>query len=553
MWHTGTHPRPRTRHGWPHNIPRSLRVLAAVAALLTLSPSTRAEAGVLEFIGTSARPETTQVTIQLSGPAEYAVNTLPGDGENPFRIYIDLEGTTLGAGARRERPLRAGPLQRIRTGQFEADRARVVLDLKHEAPYTVTVHKRPFHIVLRVGEMTAKEREYRAVVSNDVPPAVVESPLAASPEPEVDVVLDTEEPAAEMPIEVATATASPPAPEPPPAEAEPSERSAAAEKQRAREARKVQRLVKYAARREEHRRRAQERAETPDGTDAWPASADGDGDATVAERAGGVEIIAVAEAAETPAPPAPAPDVAAVDASLERVALASPAPAAEASPEGRSPDQDVLDFDARLAAIPRPPAPVHIVIDPGHGGRDPGAQSHVDGAWEKDIVLEISHDLAERVRQRLGINVVLTRQGDETVPIHDRAALSQGAQLLVSVHANTCPQSWVKGVQTFYAEENEHAPESRRLARLVHRRVVTAIGEEYGPVEDGGVRTRGLGVLRLSRAPSMLLEAAYLSNPADRERLSDPDYRLAVADGIVDGIADFLSGMPDPRQLYARR
>jgi N-acetylmuramoyl-L-alanine amidase len=192
-----------------------------------------------------------------------------------------------------------------------------------------------------------------------------------------------------------------------------------------------------------------------------------------------------------------------------------------------------------------------VVIDPGHGGRDPGARG-VDGAWEKDIVLELSHFLANRVRERLGLAVLLTRDGDETVPIPARAAYSKGAQLLVSVHANACPKAWVQGVQTFYNSMGDHAVESERLAQLVHHRVVSAIGLEYGPVDDGGVRDRELGLLRLSGAPSLLIEAAYLSNAADRRRLADPGYRLAVVDGIVDGIADYLSGLDAARPRLAR-
>jgi N-acetylmuramoyl-L-alanine amidase len=204
-----------------------------------------------------------------------------------------------------------------------------------------------------------------------------------------------------------------------------------------------------------------------------------------------------------------------------------------------------------IAAGPPFPEPLRVVIDPGHGGRDPGAQS-VDGAWEKDIVLGLSQFLADRVRSRLGIAVELTRHGDETVPIHLRAAQATGAKLLLSVHANAHPKPWVQGVQTFYMDAGRHGTESRRLAELVHRRVVSAIGLEYGPVGDGGVRERDLGLLRMSTAPSLLLETAYLSNLADRRRLDDPLYRMAVTDGIIDGIADFLSGLPPPRPFIAR-
>jgi N-acetylmuramoyl-L-alanine amidase len=251
--------------------------------------------------------------------------------------------------------------------------------------------------------------------------------------------------------------------------------------------------------------------------------------------------------------PAPTPDP--VPSIVPPVTVAPGAapvqPGAPASPAQPVPKDVRPPPGGTIAAGPPFSEPLRVVIDPGHGGRDPGAQS-VDGAWEKDIVLGLSQFLADRVRNRLGLFVELTRHGDETVPIHVRAEQAMGAELLVSVHANAHPKPWVQGVQTFYMAGGNHGAESRRLAQLVHRRVVSAIGLEYGPVGDGGVRDRELGLLRMSTAPSLLIEAAYLSNAADRRRLDDPVYRMAVTDGVIDGIADFLTGLPAPRPQIAR-
>jgi N-acetylmuramoyl-L-alanine amidase len=193
------------------------------------------------------------------------------------------------------------------------------------------------------------------------------------------------------------------------------------------------------------------------------------------------------------------------------------------------------------------------VIDPGHGGSDPGAQS-VDGRWEKDIVLDIARELALRIRKRLEVAVVLTREGDETLSMAERAAYARGNEsLFISVHANTFSKPSMGGVQTFYAAGGRYGVESRRLARLVHDRVLTAINGSYGSVRDGGVRSRRLAVLRRVPAPALLFEAAYISNPVDSCRLADSDYRDATVDGIVDGIADFLSGVPDPESVVAGR
>jgi len=227
-----------------------------------------------------------------------------------------------------------------------------------------------------------------------------------------------------------------------------------------------------------------------------------------------------------------------------------PARASRAFTNDRAPARD-NGKDAALHVGPPFPAPVYIVIDPGHGGSDPGAQS-VDGRWEKDIVLDVARELALRIRERLEVVVVLTREGDETLSMAERAAYARGNEsLFISVHANTFSEPSMGGVQTFYAAGGRYGVESRRLARLVHHRVLTAIDGSYGSVRDGGVRSRRLAVLRRVPAPALLFEAAYISNPVDSCRLADSDYRDATVDGIIDGIADFLSGVPDPESVLA--
>jgi len=476
-------------------------VLACLAAPFPFATPGLAAAtpGYLEFIGATARPASAEVTIALSKPAPYIVKTLPADASNPYRVYIDFEETKLGPGAFRERPLTTGPVLRIRTGQFTPTQARVVIDLKEQMPHVVTVQHKPFRIVLKIGNgNTAKARGERRTFAAAPSPPVRQSPWPPAK--------DVRPPTPAKPQQLAAAAArapadrdndsppvrpAPPRPAPPPP---PPQHD----------------MVARAA----------------------PAPAP-------TQAPGAVRSIV------TPAPPMPV--------APPPPSTASSGPSVPSAPSA-SVDQPLAKGSRKpgaIAAGPPFPEPLRVVIDPGHGGRDPGAQS-VDGAWEKDIVLGLSQFLAERVRDRLGLVVELTRRGDETVPIHLRAEQATGAELLVSVHANAHPKSWVQGVQTFYMGTGHQGAASRRLAQLVHRRVLSAIGLEYGPVGDGGVRERELGLLRMSTAPSLLIEAAYLSNAADRRRLDDPLYRLAVTDGIIDGIADFLTGLPAPRPLVAQ-
>ena len=472
--------------------------LGGLAAFLAFATPARAAAtpGYLEFIGATARPGSAEVTIALSKPAPYVVKTLPADAANPYRVYIDFDETKLGPGAFKERPLTSGPVLRIRTGQFTPTQARVVIDLKEQLAHTVVVQHKPFRIVLKIGDPgTAKARREKKTFAAVLPPPTRQNPWP----PPVNV----ERPFRAEPQQLAKVAPPLPAnrdddaPPPPPARPAPPPQKEAA---------------------------ARPAPTQPIAKPSPPAAA--------------------APTASAPASGATAPSVTA------------PGPSGAGRVSGESTEQPVAKEPPKPGAIAAGPPfsePLRVVIDPGHGGRDPGAQS-VDGAWEKDIVLGLSQFLADRVRSRLGLAVELTRHGDETVPIHVRAEQAAGAELLVSVHANAHPKPWVQGVQTFfYVGTGQPGGESRRLAQLVHRRVVSAIGLEYGPVGDGGVRERDLGLLRMSSAPSLLLEAAYLSNPADRRRLDDPVYRMAVTDGVIDGIADFLTGLPAPRKpLIAR-
>ena len=262
---------------------------------------------------------------------------------------------------------------------------------------------------------------------------------------------------------------------------------------------------------------------------------------------------------------APAPDPKAApeeDQNTDDTLIPRAEPAAQSGPRpahapraftgDRAPARENSE-DAALHVGPPFSAPVSIVIDPGHGGSDPGAQS-VDGRWEKDIVLDVARELALRIRKRLEVAVLLTREGDETLSMAERAALARGSEsLFISVHANTFSKPSMGGIQTFYAAGERYGLTSRRLARLVHHRVLTAIDGSYGSVRDGGVRSRRLAVLRRVPAPALLFEAAYISNPVDSCRLADSDYRDATVEGIIDGIADFLSGVPDPESVVAGR
>jgi N-acetylmuramoyl-L-alanine amidase len=223
---------------------------------------------------------------------------------------------------------------------------------------------------------------------------------------------------------------------------------------------------------------------------------------------------------------------------------------------------------------PRPPAFV-AVVDPGHGGEKEGAVGP-DGALEKEVTLQIARRLKARL-ERLGARVLLTRSGDSTVPLANRAALANAerADVFVSIHLNSMPapaRARARGVETYFLsadatdasatavaarenadrlagepeldpddpvagiletlEEAENLSESSRLAHEVHARIVRAAG-----AEDRGVKQAPFYVLAGARMPAVLLEVGFLSHPEEAARLRTPAHQDRIAQGIADGIA----------------
>ncbi len=245
-----------------------------------------------------------------------------------------------------------------------------------------------------------------------------------------------------------------------------------------------------------------------------------------------------------------------------------PPPPAVAEPEPRPPPARP-DADA----APRP----KIVLDPGHGGRDPGAHGF---ALEKDVTLAIARRLASLLRTRLGAQVVLTRNEDRTLPLSARTARANGEQadLFVSIHTNASPRGRLHGIETYTLDNtSDHATirlarmengpsgraatagkadlryilsdlvqvgkmdESIALASAVQRGVVRRLRTEYHDVEDLGVKRGPFYVLVGAFMPCVLVETSFLTHPVEGRRLTRPAYREAVAEGLYEGIARFVA------------
>jgi N-acetylmuramoyl-L-alanine amidase len=212
-----------------------------------------------------------------------------------------------------------------------------------------------------------------------------------------------------------------------------------------------------------------------------------------------------------------------------------------------------------------------VVIDPGHGGRDPGALG-LYGVREKDVTLKLAKSLGSKL-EALGFEVLYTRGSDRTMRLEERTAIAEAARadLFVSVHANSAPRRSVNGIETYYLDKNherhslrvaarengvprdqvddlqktlarlrvsELSGYSRRLADLVQTELVGGAPWRYR-VKDLGVKKGPFYVLFLSDTPAILVEAGFLTNKKEAKRLRDDKYLDDLAGRIATGVARY--------------
>ncbi|HXX74332.1 MAG TPA: N-acetylmuramoyl-L-alanine amidase [Nitrospiraceae bacterium] len=221
-----------------------------------------------------------------------------------------------------------------------------------------------------------------------------------------------------------------------------------------------------------------------------------------------------------------------------------------------------------------------IVVDPGHGGRDPGAKG-LRGTEEKDITLKVGLKLRDLLKRQPGVRVMMTRDRDVFVELEDRAKYANNleADLFVSIHVNSHPQRTVKGIEIYHfgeakdqralevaARENgtplsstgvgweylvadllttKKIEESLELAWTTKEAMVAHMNGHYATV-DHGVKTAPFYVLRFTSMPSILAEIAYVSNPSEETLLRTDTFVNRVAESLNDGVKAFLSSAKQP-------
>lgn len=219
-----------------------------------------------------------------------------------------------------------------------------------------------------------------------------------------------------------------------------------------------------------------------------------------------------------------------------------------------------------------------IVIDAGHGGHDTGTIGPT-GLMEKDLCLDVALRLGKLIEQKLpGADVVYTRSDDTFIPLEERTHIANEAKadLFISIHANSSPDHGARGVETYYlnlkgspeamevaARENavsdegihdledlvkkiartEKIDESKEFAEDVQDSLAKRIQRTAKPVRNRGVRKAPFVVLIGADMPSILTEISFLSNPADEQLLKKPEHRQRIAEGVFQGVSEYLQSL----------
>lgn len=188
------------------------------------------------------------------------------------------------------------------------------------------------------------------------------------------------------------------------------------------------------------------------------------------------------------------------------------------------------------------PSPAIVVVDPGHGGRDEGA--NVKGLREKDINLDIGKKLGDMLEDS-GVKVIYTRTEDVKLTLADRYTLAneQHADLFVSVHNNTLPNvSSYSGIETLYCpsgKKQDQTMDGERFATIVQDTLVDQL-----EADDHGIISRpDLAVLNKTNMPAVIAEIGYMTNASDREKLKTQEYREKAAQALHDAVLKALEEM----------
>jgi N-acetylmuramoyl-L-alanine amidase len=456
----------------------------------------------LRRIGTSASAEATRVTIDLEDVVQYASARI----RNPDRIFFDLHAARLTPElARQNIHVEGDLLSAVRVAQNQAGIVRVVLTIDGVKDYAASLLTNPPQLVIDLFPDTHGAAVRAAKAKRNATSGPIEEPI-------VDAAAAREERAGVQAVSTAATRVEPFGP---------------------------------------------------------PASPEGVG----------AIVTSTAATAGGPASALPAPRNSSLMAPASK-SRSKNAKALGAKPDLIQPANAALPTRDGQSTLTRALGLKigRIVIDAGHGGHDTGTIGPT-GLMEKDICLDVALRLGKIIHQRLpAAEVVFTRSDDTFIPLEERTRVANEskADLFISIHANSSHDHAARGIETYYlnlkgspdamevaSRENataqqsihdledivkkiarsEKIDESREFAADIQESLAKRIQKLNKTVKDRGVRKAPFVVLVGADMPSILTEISFLSNPADERLLKNPEHRQRVAEGLYQGVANYLQSL----------
>lgn len=495
---------------------------------------------------------TTRIAVEMSRAAKWKYGRL----SKPERLFVDFAETRPRLGPQRLHVIAVGDgvVERARVAQKDSSTTRLVLDLAGDVEYELTPLTNPDRLVIELRPKGAARAA--AEISRGEQPQ-----RTAEPERAATALRKPEESPAAGDEQKATA-------------------AEAAARQRAETAKgpEAEAESRAAARTKTSEPAAARAPETASARAEGRAAAVKGGAEPGRETAAAASKQAGSSAGAAAAPPDGGP------AATPRAAPAAEGPKGADEAEALRPARPGRNGTRSLTRalglrIGR------VVLDPGHGGHDQGTRGP-GGLLEKDLVLDVAQRLGALIEERLGGEVVYTRQSDVFVPLEERTAMAneQKADLFLSIHANSSPIKRVSGAEVFYlnfttskealdlaARENaghgksifelreliqkialkDKLEESREFAGYVQRELSREWKRLNVASRDRGVKKAPFVVLIGASMPSILAEIGFLSNPRDEELLKKPEQRERLAEALYRGVERYAQSLGQTQALRA--
>lgn len=556
-------PVPAVQREAEKKVPPKREEARSTPAPVVPKPVTPVSAGVIPAPRSSDRPvlvtnirhwsgaDYTRIAIDLEHVVKYEAGRIP----NPDRIFFDLHGAKLSPEllGKTLEVEGGGFLRRIRLGQYQRNVTRVVFEVDPVSEYSAFLLPDPYRLVVDIRGRTAVK-----VAGIKLPPQPPTTASTAPPTSRTFPVVKQEaaRPAASAPKETKMELPS---------------TAAAASSELKIETKPAQAAEKPGSKTEP---KIEAKAESKPEKKPDPTS--------------------VTVAIGPPVPPDPQPGTGETQVMATKQPTTEPTFEAvvprtsDKSGKGKKKDADKIKVDPGHEAKPNSDGQHSliralglkvgkIVIDAGHGGHDTGSIG-ANGLEEKALVLDVGLRLGKMLQDRLGAEVVFTRQDDNFIPLESRTAVAnqKGADLFLSIHANSSHDRSARGVETYYlnftssqdalevaARENavseksihelqdlvkkitltEKIEESREFASTLQTALHTGMSKKNPGLRNRGVKKAPFVVLIGANMPSVLAEISFLSNPKDEKSLRKGDYRQRIAESLYRGVAKYAEGL----------